>query len=116
MAPSPKYPQFANIIFLGKVGETLRQAVGDSNTSDLPEDIRLLLRRLEGLERRETLPTPATNSQEPLDCPRCSRPNALLSLADYDVSSATRDRWGGNVNSATTSARPDSTRASIAWP
>jgi hypothetical protein len=28
MSQLQKYPQFANITFLGKVGETLRQAIG----------------------------------------------------------------------------------------
>jgi hypothetical protein len=53
MSRLQKYPQFANITFLGKVGETLRQAVGETATSDLPEEIRLLLRRLERMERRQ---------------------------------------------------------------
>ena len=47
MSHLQKYPQFANVVFLGKVGDTLRQVVGDTATADLPEDIRLLLRRLE---------------------------------------------------------------------
>jgi hypothetical protein len=52
MSQLQKYPQFANITFLGKVGETLRQAIGETATSDLPEVIRLRLRRLERMERR----------------------------------------------------------------
>ena len=55
MSQLQKYPQFANITFLGKVGETLRQAIGATATSDLPEGIRLLLRRLERMERRQDL-------------------------------------------------------------
>jgi chaperonin cofactor prefoldin len=51
-----KYPQFADVVFLGKVGNTLRQVVGDTATADLPEDIRLLLRRLERIERRQNIP------------------------------------------------------------
>ena len=56
MSPMRKYPQFANIVFLGKIGDTLRQAIGDTAHADLPTDIRLLLRRLERIERRQGLP------------------------------------------------------------
>ena len=62
MSPLQKYPQFANVVFLGKVGDTLRQVVGNTATADLPEDIRLLLRRLERIERRQGLPKPAEAS------------------------------------------------------
>ena len=62
MSPLRKYPQFANIVFLGKVGDTLRQAVGDTANADLPEDIRLLLRRLERIQRRQSLSKPGTRS------------------------------------------------------
>jgi hypothetical protein len=63
-----KYPQFANVVFLGKVGDTLRQVVGNTAKADLPEDIRLLLRRLERIERRQSLPnSPVTGHR---DC-RC---------------------------------------------
>jgi hypothetical protein len=55
MRRRPKYPQLANIVFLDKVGETLRQVTSDITREELPEDIRLLLRRLERLERKETL-------------------------------------------------------------
>ena len=58
MSPLQKYPQFANVVFLGKVGATLRQVIGNTTIADLPEDIRLLLRRLERIERRERLPRP----------------------------------------------------------
>jgi hypothetical protein len=58
MLPLQKHPQFANVVFLGKVGNTLRQVVGDTATADLPEDIRLLLRRLERIERRQHIPEP----------------------------------------------------------
>ena len=58
MSDLQKYPQFANVVFLGKVGATLRQVIGNTTTADLPEDIRLLLRRLERIERRQGLPNP----------------------------------------------------------
>ena len=58
MSDLQKYPQFANVVFLGKVGATLRQVIGNTTTADLPEDIRLLLRRLERIERRQSLPSP----------------------------------------------------------
>jgi hypothetical protein len=61
MSPLRKYPQFANVVFLGKVGDTLRQVVGNTANADLPEDIRLLLRRLERIERRERLPNSRTD-------------------------------------------------------
>jgi hypothetical protein len=56
MSPLRKYPQFENVVFLGKVGDTLRQTIGSTADVDLPEDIRLLLRRLERIERRQGLP------------------------------------------------------------
>jgi hypothetical protein len=55
MRPRPKYPQLANIVFLDKVGETLRQVTSDITQEELPEDIRLLLRRLERLEAKQNL-------------------------------------------------------------
>jgi hypothetical protein len=55
MRSKPKYPQLANVVFLDKVGETLRRATADITREDLPEDILLLLRRLERIERRESL-------------------------------------------------------------
>jgi hypothetical protein len=55
MRRKPKYPQLANVVFLDKVGETLRQATADITREELPEDILLLLRRLERLERKESL-------------------------------------------------------------
>jgi hypothetical protein len=58
MSHLQKYTQFANVVFLGKVGATLRQVIGNTTTADLPEDIRLLLRRLERIERRQSLPNP----------------------------------------------------------
>jgi hypothetical protein len=49
----PKYPQLKNVVFLDRVGETLRQATGDIAKEELPEEIRLLLRRLERVESRD---------------------------------------------------------------
>jgi len=49
----PKYPQLKNVIFLDKIGDTLRQATSDIAREDLPDDIRRLLRRLERVELRE---------------------------------------------------------------
>ena len=64
MSQLQKYPQFANITFLGKVGETLRQAIGETATSDLPENIRLLVRRLDRMERRQDLRRLSSNGTE----------------------------------------------------
>jgi len=55
MRPRSKYPQLANIVFLDKVGETLRQVTSDITREELPDGIQVLLRRLERLERKETL-------------------------------------------------------------
>jgi hypothetical protein len=66
MPPLQKHPQLANIVFLGKVGNTLRQVVGDTATADLPEDIRLLLRRLERIERRQNIPKPLPRTDGPV--------------------------------------------------
>jgi hypothetical protein len=49
----PKYPQLKNVVFLDRVGDTLRQATGDIAKEELPEEIRLLLRRLERVESRD---------------------------------------------------------------
>ena len=51
-------PQLANVVFLDKVGETLRQATADIAREELPEDILLLLRRLERIERKESMKRP----------------------------------------------------------
>jgi hypothetical protein len=59
----PKYPQLANVVFLDKVGETLRQATSDIVQEELPEDIRLLLRRLERIERKQALKDPDDTSK-----------------------------------------------------
>ena len=49
----PKYPQLKNVVFLDKIGDTLRQATSDIAREDLPDDIQRLLRRLERVELRE---------------------------------------------------------------
>jgi hypothetical protein len=53
MQRKPKYPQLANIVFLDKVGDTLREATSDIPKEQLPEDIVRLLRRLERVALRE---------------------------------------------------------------
>jgi hypothetical protein len=53
MQRKPKYPQLANIVFLDKVGDTLREATSDIPKEQLPEEIVLLLRRLERLALRD---------------------------------------------------------------
>ena len=53
MRRRPKYPQLANIVFLDKVGEMLRQVTSEITHENLPENIRLLLRRLERVERKQ---------------------------------------------------------------
>ena len=63
MRSKPKYPQLANVVFLDKVGETLRQATADITREELPEDILLLLRRLERLERKESMKRPDDRAQ-----------------------------------------------------
>ena len=50
----PKYPQLKNIVFLDSVGEALRWATSDI-PKELPDDIRLLLRRLERVERKQQM-------------------------------------------------------------
>jgi hypothetical protein len=44
----PKYPQLANIVFLDKVGETLRQVASDITQEELPEDIQRCCAGLNG--------------------------------------------------------------------
>lgn len=67
MRRRPKYPQLANVVFLDRVGETLRQATADITREELPEDILLLLRRLERFERKESMKRPddRTSAQAP---------------------------------------------------
>jgi hypothetical protein len=50
--PKLKYPQLANVVFLDRVGQTLREATSDIPHQELPEDIQRLLRRLERIEIR----------------------------------------------------------------
>jgi len=47
----PKYPQLANVVFLDKVAETLRSLTSGITEEELPEEIQLLLRKLEEQER-----------------------------------------------------------------
>jgi hypothetical protein len=49
----PKYPQLQNVVFLDRVGDTLRQATSGIAEEQLPENIQLLLRRLERVEARD---------------------------------------------------------------
>ena len=53
MLPKRKYPQLANVVFLDRVGPTLRSATSDIIQEELPEEIRILLRRLERFEARD---------------------------------------------------------------
>jgi hypothetical protein len=53
MEQKPKYvARIDNVYFLKHLGASLREAAGQIATEELPEDIRLLLRRLERLETR----------------------------------------------------------------
>jgi hypothetical protein len=47
----PIHPQLGNIVFLEQLGQTLRLATKHSTQSELPEDIKHLLRRLERAEK-----------------------------------------------------------------
>ena len=56
-----------NVYFLKHLGSSLRKAAGQIATEELPEDIRILLRRLERLETRGKLgkvdcPIPGTQT------------------------------------------------------
>jgi hypothetical protein len=53
MQLKPQYPQFANIVFLDRVGQTLRWVTSDIPREELPDDIKRLLRRLERVEIRD---------------------------------------------------------------
>jgi len=44
--------QIDNIYFVGRIGASLREATADIVRDELPENIRLLLRRLERLEAK----------------------------------------------------------------
>jgi len=48
-----KFAQLNNVVFLRRVGDTLRQATSDIAREDLPEEILHLLRRLERIELRD---------------------------------------------------------------
>lgn len=51
MAQEPKYvAHIGNVYFLKRIGASLREATNHVTTEELPENIRLLLRRLERLE------------------------------------------------------------------
>ena len=46
--------QIDNVYFVGRLGASLREATADIVREELPENIRLLLRRLERLEAKGT--------------------------------------------------------------
>jgi hypothetical protein len=53
MVEKPKYvARIDNVYFVQRVGASLRDATSHIATEELPENIRLLLRRLERLEGR----------------------------------------------------------------
>jgi hypothetical protein len=52
--PTPKYvAQISNVYFLTRIGESLRWATSDIAQEELPENVILLLRRLDRQERRQ---------------------------------------------------------------
>lgn len=54
--PRPRYTaRIDNVIFLERVGETLRWATDGIPKEELPEEMRLLLRRLDRLETKTAL-------------------------------------------------------------
>ena len=56
MEQKPKYvARIDNVYFLKHLGASLRDAAAHIATEELPQDIRLLLRRLERLETRRKL-------------------------------------------------------------
>ena len=56
MEKGPKYvARIDNVYFLRRVGASLREATSHIASSELPDDIRLLLRRLERFEVRRTI-------------------------------------------------------------
>jgi hypothetical protein len=56
MEQKPKYvARIDNVYFVRRVGASLREATSHIATSELPENIRLLLRRLERLEVRGSI-------------------------------------------------------------
>ena len=53
MEKQPKYvARIDNIYFINRVGISLREATSNVTTEELPENIRLLLRRLKRMEDR----------------------------------------------------------------
>ena len=53
MEKKPKYvARIENIYFINRVGASLREATSHVTTEELPENIRLLLRRLKRMEVR----------------------------------------------------------------
>jgi hypothetical protein len=46
--------QIDNIYFVGRIGASLREATAEIVREELPENIRLLLRRLERLEAKDS--------------------------------------------------------------
>jgi hypothetical protein len=53
MKKKPKYvARIDNVYFINRVGASLREATSHVTTEELPENIRLLLRRLERIEVR----------------------------------------------------------------
>ena len=53
MEKQPKYvARIDNIYFINRIGTSLREATSNVTTEELPENIRLLLRRLKRMEDR----------------------------------------------------------------
>jgi hypothetical protein len=54
MKETPKYvARIDNVYFVRRLGDSLRKATNHITKEELPENIRLLLRRLERLEARK---------------------------------------------------------------
>jgi hypothetical protein len=51
--PNRPLARFKNLVFLDKVGESLRWATAGIEKEELPQDIQLLLRRLDRLEQQK---------------------------------------------------------------
>jgi len=53
MEKQPKYvARIDNVYFINRIGTSLREATSNLTTEELPENIRLLLRRLQRMEDR----------------------------------------------------------------
>jgi hypothetical protein len=53
MEKQPKYvARIDNVYFINRVGASLREATSNLTTEELPQNIRLLLRRLKRMEDR----------------------------------------------------------------